>query len=180
MKDLTGMNGMSRDVLIITEAGGLETGGREGVTSLLVEMLGCEVEVAGSRKLGLLAVRRREFGVVLVEDSLAESDPDWADQLWAGAGLAMPLRMHLATSGAARLAREIRNALGRRDSEQAMARKVVTAELENELKGSVTGLLLQSELALREAAGSLRLEPKLRSMVELAGELQQRLRGLHA
>lgn len=175
MKDWTGIDEVSRDVLMITEMAGAEQR-----ASTLGELLGCLVELAPTRRAGLLAVRRREFGVVLVEDTLAECDPDWADQLWAASGVAMPLRANLAISGSARLAREVRNALMRRDNEQAMARRVVAAELENELKGSLTGLLLQSELALREAAGSVRLEPKLRSVVELAGELQQRLRRVSA
>lgn len=175
MKDWTGIEEMSRDVLLITEMAGAEA-----CAAALAGLLGCEVEVAGSRKAGLLAMRRREFGAVLVEDTLAESDPDWADQIWAAAGLAMPLRMNFAICSVARLSREVRNALMRRDNERAIAKRAALAELENELKGSVTGLLLQSELALREAVGSVRLEPKLRSVVELAGELQQRLRGAHA
>ncbi len=175
MKDWTGMEEMGRDVLLITEMAGAGS-----CATALGELLDCQVELALSRRAGLAAVRRREFGVVLVEDTLAEADPDWADQMWSAAGLAMPLRMNFAISGTARLAREVRNALMRRDGEKAIARRVVMAELENELKGSVTGLLLQSELALREAAGSVRLEPKLRSVVELAGELQQRLRRAHA
>ena len=175
MKQWTGIEAMSRDILLITEMAGAE-----GYAVALGQMLGCVVELAGSRKAALLAVRRQEFGAVLVEDTLAEGDPDWADQLWAAAGLAIPLRINFAISGTARLAREVRNALARRDSERAIARRVAMAELENELKGSLTGLLLQSELALREAAGFVRLEPKLRNVVELAGELQQRLRGAHA
>ena len=54
-------------------------------------------------------------------------------------------------------------------------------EIENELKSSVTGLMLESELALREASGPAaidvpRLDAKLRHLVELAGTLRARLR----
>jgi len=41
----------------------------------------------------------------------------------------------------------------------------------------VTGLLLESQLALREPAIPASLEPKLRHLVELAGALRERLRG---
>ena len=175
MKGWTGLEGTSCDVLMVTEMTGAKS-----CADAVSGLLGCKVDLAGSRREGLLALRRRAFGAVLVEDSLAEADPDWADQMWSEAGLAMPLRINFAISGTTRLVREVRNALTRRDAEQAKARKVVLTELENELKGSVTGLLLQSELALREAAGSGRLEPKLRNLVELAGELQQKLRGVPA
>lgn len=175
MKDWTGIEEMSRDVLLVTEMEGVEN-----FASALGSMLGCTVEAAGTRRAGLLAVRRREFGVVLVEDSLAERDSEWADQMWAAAGLAMPMRINFAISGVTRLTREVRNALSRRDGEQAMVKRAVAAALENEFRGSVTGLLLQSELALQEAAGFTRLEPKLRNLVELAGELRHRLKGAQA
>jgi hypothetical protein len=49
--------------------------------------------------------------------------------------------------------------------------------LEKELKTSVTGLLLESELVLREPATPISLQPRLRHLVELAVVLRERLRG---
>ena len=71
--------------------------------------------------------------------------------------------------------REVKAALRRRDGDQAVARRVAVTELENDLKSSVTGLLLESELALREPSIPATLEPKLRHLVELAAALRQRL-----
>ena len=102
--------------------------------------------------------------------------PVWADLVWQNAGLALPVQMNFAISGSARLGREIKAALVRREGEHALARRAAAREIENELKTSVTGLLLESELALREPAGSATLEPKLRHLVELAGSLRERLR----
>ena len=162
---------MSRDVLIITTIVGAENCAR-----VIAEQISARVEVATSRKAGLMALRRAEFGVVVVETNLVEADPDWADTLWASAGLAMPVQVNFALSGAARLAREVKAALLRLEGEQALARRTVATEMENELKSSVTGLLLESELALREPAVPASLEPKLRHLVELAGTLRERLR----
>lgn len=162
---------MSRDVLMITTMDGAENCARA-----IAGQIGAKVEVASSRRAGLLALRREQFGVVVVETNLVESDPDWADTLWANAGLAMPLQINFALSGAARLAREVKAALQRLEGEQAIARRLVATEMENELKSSVTGLLLESELALREPAIPASLEPKLRHLVELAGTLRERLR----
>jgi hypothetical protein len=88
----------------------------------------------------------------------------------------VPLQVNFAISGCARLSREVKAALSRRDGEQAIARRAVATELEDELKSSLTGLLLQSELALREPSVPTSLEPKLRHMVELAGAIRDRLR----
>ncbi len=162
---------MSRDVLIITTIEGAEN-----IARVIAEQISARVEVATSRRAGLLALRREPFGVVVVETNLVEADPEWADALWASAGLAMPVQVNFALSGAARLAREVKAALARRDGEQAIARLSVATEMENALKSSVTGLLLESELALMEPAVPASLEPKLRHLVELAGTLRERLR----
>ena len=87
-----------------------------------------------------------------------------------------PCRSTSASRAAPRLAREVKAALARRDGEHAIARRAAAVELENELKSSVTGLMLESELALREANGSTALDAKLRHLVELAGNLRTRLR----
>ncbi len=162
---------MSKDVLIITTIEGAENCART-----IAQQIDARVDIATSRKAGLQALRRASYGVVVVETNLVEADPDWADTLWASAGLAMPVQVNFALSGAARLAREVKAALQRREGEKALARRTVAAELENELKSSVTGLLLGSELVLREPAMPASLEPKLRHLVELAGTLRERLR----
>jgi hypothetical protein len=162
---------LSRDVLIIATLEGAENCARA-----IESQLGSRVEVASTRRAGLLALRREPFGVVVVEESLVEGDPEWADTLWQNMEMAMPIQVNMAISGASRLTREVKSALARRDGEQTMARKAATTELENDLKSSLTGLLLQSELALREPAVPPTLEPKLRHLVELAGVMRERLR----
>ncbi len=162
---------MTKNVLIIATIEGVEN-----CAQAIAEQLGTRVEVASTRRMGLMALRRSEFEVVVIEESLVEGDAVWADMVWEQAGLAMPVQVNFAISGAARLVREVRAALARRDGEYALARRAAAVEIENELKSSVTGLLLESELALREPKGSATLEPKLRHLVELAGSLRERLR----
>ncbi len=77
---------MSRNVLIIAAIAGAEHCGRS-----IAEQLGIDVEVATSRRAGLQALRAGIYGVVVVEESLAESDPVWADLIWKNTGLAMPV-----------------------------------------------------------------------------------------
>jgi hypothetical protein len=151
--------------------------GAEHCAQWIAGDVGSKVEVAPNRRAGLAALRRAEFGVVVVEESLTEADPQWADLVWDLAGLAVPVQVNFAISGCARLSREVKAALMRRDSEQAVARRAAVTEVENNLKSAVTGLLLESQLALNEPAVPASLEPKLRHLVELAGALRERLRG---
>lgn len=163
---------MNRDVLIISTMDGIENCARA-----IAEQVKSRVEVASTRRDALQILRQREFGIVVVEENLVEGDPVWADQIWSLAGLAMPVQINFALSGSARLIREVKAALNRRDGEHALARRAATAELENELKTSVTGLMLESELVLHEPSTPPALEPKLRHLVELATVLRERLRG---
>jgi hypothetical protein len=85
------------------------------------------------------------------------------------------LQINFALSGAARLVREIRAGLHRREREQELARRAVTAEIESDLKTTVAGLLLHSELALSGSGLSPSLAGKLRIVADLAGSLRQQL-----
>ncbi|MGA9672432.1 MAG: hypothetical protein WBQ94_24670 [Terracidiphilus sp.] len=157
-------------ILIVT---GIE--GARNCASAVGGQLGRDVEVAEGRKAALAAMRRREFAVVVVDETMAECDPSAAEAIWDHAGLAIPLQINFALSGAARLTREIRAALHRREREQLLARRAATAAIESELKTTVAGLLLQSQLALSGSDLSSPLADKLRVMAELAGNLRQQL-----
>jgi hypothetical protein len=163
---------MNCDVLIVSTMEGAAN-----CAQAISEQMNVRVEVAANLREALTALRQREFGVVVVEENLVEVDPEAGDQIWALAGLALPLQINFARSGSARLIREVKAALNRRDGEHALARRAATAQLEKELKTSVTGLLLESELVLREPATPISLQPRLRHLVELAGVLRERLRG---
>src|SRR5271157_3261369 len=107
-----------------------------------------EVEVADGRKSALAALRSKEYQAIVIDETLAECDPIAAERICESAGLAIPLQINFAVSGAARLTREIRAALHRRVREQALARRAAAAAIETELKTTVAGLLLHSQLAL--------------------------------
>ena len=163
---------MSRRVLVVATVSNAEE-----CVRLVQASVGVEVELAPNKKAGLSSLRREDFAVIVVEESLAETDPQWAEEMREAGGLAMPLEVNFAITSSARLSREVKAALLRGNREQMAARRRAKADLENELKSSVTGLLLESELALREPTVSPTLEPKLRHLVELAGAIRERLRG---
>jgi hypothetical protein len=157
-------------ILMVT---GIE--GARNCAAVVGAQLGMEVEVAEGRKAALAALRRREFAAVVVDDTLADCDPAAAETIWEHAGLAIPLQINFALSGAARLIREIRAALYRREREQTLARRAAAAAIEAELKSTVAGLLLNSQLALKGSEGASPVADKLRLVADLAGNLRQQL-----
>jgi signal transduction histidine kinase len=106
---------------------------------------------------------------------MTECDPAAAEAIWDRAGLAIPLQINFALSGAARLIREIRAALHRREREQMLARRAAAAAIESELKTTLAGLLLHSQLALAGSDVPTPIADKLRVVADLAGNLRQQL-----
>ena len=134
-----------------------------------------EVQVAEGRRAALAILRKNEFAAVVVDETLAECDPAAAEAIWEQSGLAIPLQINFALSGAARLVREIRSALHRREREQLLARRAAAAAIETELKSTLAGLLLHSELALNGADVASPVAEKLRVVADLAGSLRAQL-----
>lgn len=161
---------VSQAVLMITPIPGAES-----CATSLAGALSVPVEIASSRKVGLSALRRRDYATVIVDESIAEADPAGTALIWKHSGLAVPLQINFALVGCARLGREVKAALARREQERSLALRAATSTLENDLKSTVTGLLLQSELALSEPSVPPQLASKLKLMVELAGTLRRRL-----
>jgi hypothetical protein len=157
-------------ILMVT---GIE--GAHNCAAVVGAQLEMEVEVAEGRKAALTALRRREFAAVVVDETMTECDPAAAEAIWEHAGLAIPLQINFALSGAARLIREIRAALHRREREQALARRAAAEAMETELKTTVAGLLLHSQLALSGGEVPSAAADRLRMVADLAGNLRQQL-----
>ncbi len=157
-------------ILMVT---GIE--GARNCAAALGAQLGMEVEVAEGRKAALAALGRGEYLAVAIDETLAECDPAAAERICEKAGLAIPMQINFAISGAARLVREIRAALNRREREQALARRAAAAAIETELKSTLAGLLLHSQMALKGAEVPAAVAERLRTVAELAGSLRQQL-----
>jgi len=160
-------------ILMVT---GME--GAENCAAILAKLLGadCEgCEVAQGRKTAVAALKRTEFAAVVVDEGIVDTDAPGAELIWEHAGLAIPVQLNFAISGAQRLAREIRMALNRRERERALAREAAAAAIDSELKSTVAGLLLHSQLALADREISQPLKEKLRLVADLAGSLREQL-----
>jgi PleD family two-component response regulator len=157
-------------ILMVT---GIE--GARNCAAVVAAQLGMEVEVAEGRKTALAALRHREFLAVVLDETMAECDPAAAEAVWGRAGLAIPVQINFALSGSARLIREIRAALHRREREQTLARRAAAAAIEIELTSTVAGLLLHSQLALNGSEISSPAAERMRVVADLVGSLRRQL-----
>ena len=161
---------MQKGILMVTAITGADN-----CAAVLSKQFAVPVETAGSRREALAALRKREFAVVVLDESLVESREDGTDSLLKHAGLAIPLEMNFAISGCGRLVREVRAALSRRDLEHEHVRSAAALSIESELREIAAGLLLQAQLALAEPGISTQLSERLRLILELAVSLRRKL-----
>ncbi len=168
------MNQMQEDqagaALIVTDIDGIEA-----TAASLARRLGLTVEIAASRATALRLLGWRDYAIVVLDQLLVEADPEGAELICGSAGLAIPLQINFALAGMKRLEREVQAALARRQREQQLAQSAAAASLDAGLKNAVTGLLLESQLALAEPGIPPRIEARLRTLADLAEGLRARL-----
>lgn len=165
---------MSR-ALMITAADGLEV-----CIAELRDGLKLDIDVVTSRRMATQALTRREFGVVILDQALAESDPEGADLVWKQSGLAVPVQVNFALSSPSRLAREVRAALQRREQEMALSLRAAAAAVDGEVKNAVTAMLLESQLALKGEDLTPSAREKLTTVAQLAEGLRRKLEAAEA
>lgn len=136
--------------------------------------LRASVETTPSRRSALTLLRRNDFALILLDESLASTDAAPTDVLYQNAGGALVLELNLAVSSAARVVNQAHCALARRTRNLAAARTAATAALRGEINTNLASILLESELALRDATAAQ--APRLRHLVHLAEDLRNRLR----
>jgi len=137
--------------------------------------LDCAVEVAESRKSAIALLRRQEFSAVVVDDALAEADLEGADQLFSAAGMAVPLQVNFAISSAARVIRELRAALYRRQSDEARARAAAESNLQADIGSALTGMVLELDLLRSGKEFPAEFRERLVQLTALTTELRRKL-----
>lgn len=128
---------------------------------------------AESRHAACEPLRENEFSVVVIDQCLLEPDPDLADQvLFQQIGSAMPVYVNLAISGSERVAREVQAALKRRQRETTIAQRAAETALRNELKDSLTAVLLSCQMALGVQGVPPSAVDRIKSIHEAAAEMR--------
>jgi hypothetical protein len=146
----------------------------ECVAAIEKELAG-GVDLVPSIAQGAAKLRGAEYSAIIVDQSLADANPNGTEALWKQAGTAIPVFVNFAISGVERVVRDLRAALSRRQHEKLLAARAAQASLRNELTGAISGILLSSELALAQPALPPSIADKLRSVHELALQIKSRL-----
>lgn len=158
-------------VLLITTIAGAENLG-----ATLSKSAEVELEVVRSRRAALASLRRRQFAAIIVDAALPDTESTDTDALWRNCNGAAPLGIDVAALGAMGLARLLCNVLQGREQMKAQIREKVMQAMSQDLRSTVTGLLLQSDLALKEKALTPAVEYRVRELRALADGLRLRYR----
>ncbi len=116
-----------------------------------------------------------EFDALLIDQSLLETDLRAMDTLLNRCGVAVPLYINLALHSDERVVREVQVALRRVEREKAVALRSAERMLSNQLRGNLTGILLNSDLALRHTSISPDVAEKVKWVRDLAEKMRSQL-----
>lgn len=136
---------------------------------------GHKVHLASTVPQAVSKMQTAEYETLAIDQSLLESDFRALDTLLNNCGIAMPLYVNLALHSTERIVREVQVALRRAEKEKLMATHAAERVLRNQLRGEITGILLNSELALRQKSISSDVAEKVRSVRELAEKMRAQL-----
>ncbi len=162
--------GPARKVLVVTAV--------EGSASLAVSLsegANVVVEVVRSRRAALAVLRRERPAVVLMDTLLPEGEMTTSEMVWQNAAGAVPLDVNVRAMGSAGLVRLLRNLLDSWENIALTLRHDVEQSYTEQLRSTVTGMLLQSDMALRDSALAPTVEEKVRAVRALADTLRSRL-----
>jgi len=141
----------------------------------LHEATGEGIVVAESLIRATTLLRAEGYLAVVLDQHLLEAEPHAAETTLEHLGTAIPVQVNLAISGMERLVREVRAAVQRGQREEVRARHAAVGKLKSELNGTVTALLLSTELALETPGLPVPATEKLQSVHELVEKLRRQL-----
>jgi hypothetical protein len=134
-----------------------------------------QTQTANSLRQAASHLRAQEYSAVVIDQAVLDAEPDESEIVLEHIGTAVPVYVNFAISAAARVVRELRVALHRRKKEAVAARRAAEQGLRNELKGTVTALLLSCEMVLRLPELSTGTLARINTIHELAQEMRGKL-----
>ena len=141
----------------------------------LREAIGEEFVIAENLVRATVLLHAEFYLAVVFDQYLLESEPDEAANTIGHLGTAILVQVNLAISGMDRLVREVRAAVKRQRREEVAARQAAIGKLQGELSGTVTALLLSTELAMETPDLPPAAAEKLRSVLKLVQQLRRQL-----
>ncbi|HKM47201.1 MAG TPA: hypothetical protein VJX69_06415 [Terriglobales bacterium] len=144
-------------------------------STALTRATGEQVLVAESLVRATTLLRVESYLAVVLDQNLLEARPQEAATTFEHLGDAIPVPINFGISGMERLVRDVRGAVQRRQREEVGARQAAMGKLHGELNGTVTALLLSSELALETPGLPPAAAEKLQSVYEMVKRLRKQL-----
>ena len=132
-------------------------------------------EVAATLQQAAMQLREKEYSAIVMDQSLLEVEPEESDLLLQHLGTAIPIYVNFGISGINRVVRDLRIALDRRRREKLAASDAAARTLRNELKGTVTALLLSCQMTLQLPGLPPAAQIRMQTVFELAQEVRGKL-----
>ncbi|HEU5450957.1 MAG TPA: hypothetical protein VFU76_03175 [Terriglobales bacterium] len=121
-------------------------------------------------------LRTQEVQVVVFDDSTISSNCTEAVEVMKLAGAAAVVEVNFALHAEPRVIREVQHALHRYQQQRIKAQNAVRAELESQIKGELTGIMVASQMALYTPSLPPKAQSKMQEVFHLAERLRERLR----
>jgi hypothetical protein len=139
----------------------------------LAEATSETAQVAATLQQAAVLLREEEYSAIVFDQSLLEVEPEESELVLQHIGTAITVYVNFAISGINRVVRELRAALERRKKEGIAARQVAEQTLRNDLKGTVTALLISCQMTMQLPG----LPPVAQTKMQTVYELAQAVRG---
>jgi hypothetical protein len=123
----------------------------------------------------LQILQQQEIDVLVTDESFQQMDAAGEALICDHSGPAMPVYVNLALHSSERVAAEVSCGLQRLTLERSAAMGAVARELRNQLRGEVTAILLNSELAMRQSSLTPGTMEKLKLVHATAETMRQKL-----
>ena len=146
-----------------------------GCAHAMQQLTSEETHVAATSSQALARLRVQEYVAVLIDQAFLETEPVESDMVLEHIGTAVPVHVNFAINNMDRVARELQAALQRHQKEVQVIRQEVQRTLRNELKSTITALLLSCEMALQVPNLESTAEARMRTVYELAQEMRVKL-----
>jgi len=137
-----------------------------------------QAHVASSLSEATKCLGQAECQAIVIDESWQQVEGDVDRLVYDQEGTALPIYVNLSLHAAERVAHEVSCGLQRLDREQAASMRVATSNLRSELRGEVTAILLNTDLALREPSLTPNASEKLRAVQETAEKMCSKLDGV--
>lgn len=133
--------------------------------------------VAHSPAKAIECLQVHECDALVMDESFQQTNSGAENLVVAQGGSTLPIYVNLALHGADRVATEVVCGLQRLVRERTTAMHAAVNEFRSELRGEVTALLLNTELAMREKSLAQSTAEKLNVVHEIAERMRRKLDG---